>query len=108
MSLTKRNFWILALVAILAVGGTVSAVVFSQASADVTPGTIDDGEDLLRQASITLEEAITAAQAAENGDLGEVDLEYYDGVLVFNVDIGEWDVKVDASDGTVLGKDSDD
>jgi len=108
MSLTKRNFWVLVLVAILAIGGAVSAIVLNQASAGVTPGNIDDGEDLLPQASITLEEAIAAAQAAESGALGEVDLEYYEGVLVFNVDIGEWDVKVDASDGTILGKDSDD
>jgi len=108
MSLTKRNFWVLVLVAILAIGGAVSAIVLNQASAEVTPGNIDDGEDLLPQASITLEEAIAAAQAAESGALGEVDLEYYNGILVFNVDIGEWDVKVDASDGTILGKDSDD
>ncbi|MFC1924572.1 PepSY domain-containing protein [Chloroflexota bacterium] len=108
MSLTKRNFWVLVLVAILAIGGIVSAIVLNQASAEVIPGNIDDGEDLLPQASITLEEAIAAAQAAESGALGEVDLEYYEGALVFNVDIGEWDVKVDASDGTVLGKESDD
>ena len=108
MSLTKRNFWVLVLVAILAIGGAVSAIVLNQASAGVTPGNIDDGEDLLPQASITLEEAVAAAQAAESGALGEVDLEYYNDVLVFNVDIGEWDVKVDASDGTILGKDSDD
>ena len=108
MSLTKRSFWILALVAIIAIGGTVSAIVLNQASAEVTPGQIDDGEELLPQAGITLEEAIAAAQAAESGALGEVDLEYYEDVLVFNVDIGEWDVKVAASDGTVLGKVSDD
>ena len=98
MSLAKSRYWILALVAIIAIAGTVSAIVFNQASADVLPGTIDDGADLLPQASITLEEAITAAQAAESGALGEVDLEYYEGTLVFNVDIGEWDVKVDEED----------
>ncbi len=108
MSLTKRNFWILALVAIVAIAGTVSAVIVTQASAGVTPGQIDDGKDLLPLASITLEEAITAAQAAENGALGEVDLEYYGSKLVFNVDIGDKDVKVDASNGAILGMTSDD
>ena len=67
------------------------------------PGTIDDGEELLPQASITLAEAIAAAQAAATGSLGEVDLETYRGVLVFNVDIGDQDVKINARTGEVLG-----
>ena len=32
----------------------------------------------------------------------------YQGRLVFNVDIGDKDVKVDAEDGSVLGHESDD
>ena len=108
MGLRKRTYWILALVAIIAVGATAGMIAASQTSAKVPPGQIDDGADLLPQASITLEEAIAAAQEAESGALGEVDLEMYEGRLVFNVDIGEWDVKVDASDGSVLGKVSDD
>ena len=73
----------------------------------VAPGTIDDGKDLLPKANISLDDAVAAAQASANGDLGEVDLEYYHGVLVFNVDIGDNDVKVDASTGVVLGSGSD-
>lgn len=108
MNLTRRTYWILALVAIVAIAGTAGAVIATQTSAKGSPGQIDDGVDLLPQASITLEEAIAAAQEAESGALGEVDLEYYGGKLVFNVDIGDKDVKVDASDGTILGKTSDD
>ncbi len=67
------------------------------------PGTIDDGKELLPQASISLEQAISAAQGAASGELGEVDLEHYQGKLVFNVEIGRSDVKVDAATGTVLG-----
>jgi uncharacterized membrane protein YkoI len=67
------------------------------------PGTIDDGKELLPQATISLDDAIAAAQAAQTGNLGEVDLEFYNGTLVFNVDIGNHDVKVDAASGTVLG-----
>ena len=74
----------------------------------VAPGTIDDGKDLLPQATITLDQAIQAAQAAVPGALAEVDLEYYRGHLVFNVDSGGKDVKVDAGDGTVLAALSDD
>jgi hypothetical protein len=75
--------------------------------AQVAPGTIDDGKELLPQAKITLEQAIQAAQGSRSGDLGEVDLEHYKGRLVFNVDIGDHDVKVDATTGAVLGSSAD-
>jgi uncharacterized membrane protein YkoI len=69
---------------------------------------LDDGGSLLDQAGITEQQAITAAQSAASGALNEVDLEHYQGKLVFNVDVGKDDVKVDASDGTILGTPSDD
>ncbi len=65
-------------------------------------GTLDDGKELLSQASISLDQAISAAQGAASGELGEVDLEHYQGKLVFNVEIGKSDVKVDAANGSVL------
>jgi uncharacterized membrane protein YkoI len=71
-------------------------------------GQIDDGADLLPQASVTLEQAIAAAQSAASGEVGEVDLEHYQGKLVFNVDVGDKDVKVDAMDGSLLAVDADD
>jgi len=74
----------------------------------VAPGTLDDGQDLLPQAQISLEQAIEAAKAAQTGAIGEIDLEHFEGHLVFNVDVGDKDVKVDAQNGTVLSADSDD
>ena len=78
----------------------------------VPAGTLDDGQDLLPQAAISLADAIAAAQAAVPGataaDIGEVDLEDFDGTLVFNVDVGDRDVKVDAATGAVLSADLDD
>ena len=74
----------------------------------VTACTIDDGQALLPLAGISLEAAVEAAQGAASGAVGEVDLEYVDDRLVFNVDIGEQDVKVDASSGAVLSVDMDD
>jgi uncharacterized membrane protein YkoI len=71
-------------------------------------GQIDDGADLLPQASVTLEQAISAAQSAASGEVGEVDLEHYQGKLVFNVDVGDKDVKVDAMDGSIVAVDADD
>jgi uncharacterized membrane protein YkoI len=69
---------------------------------------LDDGKDLLPQATITEQQAIEAAQAAASGALGEVDLEHYGGRLVFNVDVGAKDVKVDATTGDVLAAPADD
>ena len=107
MTISKHRNWALVLVATLALV-VIWFTLASGSSSNTGPGQIDDGADLLPQAIITLEDAIAAAQAAESGALGEVDLEYYQGQLVFNVDIGHKDVKVDAGDGTVLGWVSDD
>ena len=84
--------------------GIVPDEVSGAEGVSVAPGEIDDGAESLDQASISLEEAISAAQETTSGDLGEIDLEMYQRVLVFNVDIGIQDVKVDASDGAELGQ----
>jgi uncharacterized membrane protein YkoI len=69
---------------------------------------LDDGRDLLSQAKITEQQAIAAAQTAASGGLNEVDLEHAGGRLVFNVDVGSADVKVDAATGKVVRVDHDD
>jgi uncharacterized membrane protein YkoI len=69
---------------------------------------LDDGKQLLPQAKITVQQAITAARSAASGGLNEVDLERASGRLLFNVDVGEKDVKVAAADGTVVSVDQDD
>ena len=69
---------------------------------------LDDGADLLSQAKISEQDAIAAAQTAASGPLSEVDLEDYQGQLVFNVDVGSHDVKVDAASGEVLAAPVDD
>ena len=51
---------------------------------------------------------IAAAQSAAGGPVGEIDLEHFEGNLVFNVEIGDNDVKVDAQTGAVLSADSED
>jgi uncharacterized membrane protein YkoI len=69
---------------------------------------LDDGKQLLPQAKITVQQAITAARSAASGGLNEVDLERASGRLLFDVDVGEKDVKVAAADGTVVSVDQDD
>jgi uncharacterized membrane protein YkoI len=71
--------------------------------AGAPPSRLDDGAQLLSQAKISEQQAIDAAQSAASGSLNEVDLEHYSGRLVFNVDVGVKDVKVDAASGNVLG-----
>ena len=101
-----------ALAAIGALGvGTVNFTAASSGQASTASSgasRLDDGKDLLPKSNITEEQAIRAAQTAASGDLNEVDLEHYAGKLVFNVDVGSHDVKVDASNGDVVHVASDD
>jgi uncharacterized membrane protein YkoI len=62
----------------------------------------DDGARLLPQARTTMDQAISAARTVASGRPHEVDLERWHRALVFNVDIGTSDVKVDALAGRVL------
>ena len=87
-------------------GSDEPAVVHS--APDANGSRLDDGADRLSEAGISEQDAIAAAQTAASGPLNEVDLEDYQGHLVFNVDVGASDVKVDASNGNVLATPSDD
>ncbi|MCW3004348.1 MAG: hypothetical protein JWQ20_3646 [Conexibacter sp.] len=91
--------------AALALGTTATALAAGNSGG---PSRLDDGKDLLPQAQITEAQAIAAAQTSASGSLNEVDLEQSDGKLVFNVDVGVSDVKVDAGTGQVIAVDQDD
>jgi uncharacterized membrane protein YkoI len=80
----------------------------NEVEAPVAAGTLDDGADLLPQAGISLEVAIAAAQNAASGAIAEIDLEYLGDILVYNIDVGTQDVKVDAATGAVLAVDAED
>jgi uncharacterized membrane protein YkoI len=66
------------------------------------PGSLDDGKDLLPQAKISLADANAAAQQAADGALGQVDLEHFKGQIVYAVDVGDREVRVDAAEGSVV------
>ena len=66
------------------------------------PGTLDDGKSLLSQASVSLSSAVTTAQQASDGALGQVDLEHFRGGIVYSVDVGDQEVRVDATSGKVV------
>jgi uncharacterized membrane protein YkoI len=105
----KRMTAAVAIVAALGLApSAVTAGGHHHARAAAAASRLDDGKDLLPQAKITEAQAIAAAQSAASGALNEVDLEHAGGKLVFNVDIGASDVKVDAADGRVVSADHDD
>jgi uncharacterized membrane protein YkoI len=85
-------------------GGVAAAAGDPSASAS----RMDDGTQLLPQARISESRAIAAAQTRATGPLNEVDLEHRGGRLVFNVDVGSHDVKVDADTAAVVAVDADD
>ena len=65
------------------------------------PDSLDDGKELLSQTKITLPQAVAAARKAQSGQLGQVDLEHYGGRIVYMVDVGSSEVRVDATDGSI-------
>ncbi len=69
----------------------------------VKPGSLDDGKQYLPQTTISLAQAVAAAQRAADGRLGQVDLESRDGQVLYLVDVGSREVSVDAADGSIAG-----
>jgi uncharacterized membrane protein YkoI len=98
---------VIAVVAALAAVSAVTGVALASGGTSAS-SRLDDGQDLLGQAKITERQAIAAAQTAASGQLNEVDLERHDGRLVFTVDVGSHDVKVDATTGDVVSSAEDD
>jgi uncharacterized membrane protein YkoI len=78
------------------------------AAASSTGSRLDDGKQYLSQAKVSEHDAIVAALTKASGPLNENDLEKRDGRLVWNVDVGKHDVKVDATTGEVVSVDGDD
>jgi len=95
-----------AVVAIVLVAGAALAVGGGRGIWDdghyAKPGSLDDGKDLLPQTKIPLSQAVAAAQQAASGSLGQVDLEHYGSKIVYAVDVGNQEVRVDAADGSVV------
>lgn len=95
-----------AVVLVLAFGGAAVAVgggtgLIWDDGHFAAPGALDDGKELLPETTIGLAQAVAAAQHAQAGQLGQVDLERYDGRVVYKVDVGDREVRVDAADGSI-------
>ena len=103
----KRIAVLAALVLLVLVGATLAfggpgSRLINDDGVWVKPGSLDDGKDLQPQASITLDRAISSARKAASGSLGQVDLEYHRGRLVYMVDVGDQEVRIDAANGNVV------
>jgi uncharacterized membrane protein YkoI len=91
---------VLAAGAALAVGGG-SGLIWDDGHY-AKPGSLDDGRSLLPQATIPLSQAVSTARSAASGSLGQVDLERDGSRIVYTVDVGDQEVRVDAADGSVV------
>lgn len=90
------------------VGAAIALISAGVAVATGGISRLDDGSGLASKATLTEQQAITIAQTRATGALNEVDLEYAGDRLVFNVDVGVKDVKVDATTGEIVSVDADD
>jgi len=102
----RKRILALAAVALVALGAATFAIggprglIFDDGQL-VRPGSLDDGKELLAQTKISLATAVATAQRETTGQLGQVDLERFDGRVVYKVDVGDKEVRIDAADGSV-------
>jgi hypothetical protein len=83
-----------------AIGGA-SGLIFDD-GAYYQPGSLDDGKDLLPDTTVSLSEADATAQRVVQGELGQVDLEHFGDRIVYSVEVGSQEVRVDANAGIVV------
>jgi uncharacterized membrane protein YkoI len=106
--MSKRTVIVAAAAAAVALGGGTYALggggglIWDDGHA-VKPGSLDDGKSLLPRTSISTQQAVTAATAAQSGQLGQVDLKERGGRVYYVVDVGDREVSVDATTGDVAG-----
>ncbi len=103
----RRSLIIIALVLVAALTATTLATgggkgLIRDDGHYAKPGSLDDGKELLPQTKISLAAAVAAAQRAQSGNLGQVDLEHFEGRIVYMVDVGNQEVRVDAANGSIV------
>ena len=69
---------------------------------------VEEGQQLLDGQSISVEEAIAAAQNEATGAVDDVEIERRGDRVVYDIEIGETDVVVDAGDGSIVSVREDD
>jgi uncharacterized membrane protein YkoI len=79
-----------------------AAAISSDQAGALEGSNLDDGSHLLSDARITPEEAIDIAQGEVNGNVEDIDLERNGSELIYDIEINDTDVHIDAMDGAVL------
>lgn len=95
------------LAVVLAVGLVATLSVRAVLGDESSNGRLDEGSELASEASVSLDEAIAIAQTAASGTAGDAELERRAEQLIYEIEVGETDVYVDATTGEVLGTDQD-
>ncbi len=70
-------------------------------------GRLEEGRELVSEASISVDEAISIAESEAAGRAEDIELERQGTRLVYEIEVGETDVYIDADDGSVLAVDND-
>jgi len=88
--------------------GVTAINAFAQTTQPTAQGQLGTAQEQLGTPGITFGQAAAAAEAHLNdGSASEVELESKAGQLIYTVEIGASEVRVDAMSGEVLGVDSD-
>jgi len=92
----------------LAVGLIATLAVQDVFGEDNGNGRLEEGSELVSEASLSVDEAISIAESEASGTAEDAELERQGDRLVYEIEVGETDVYIDANDGSVLAVDSDD
>jgi uncharacterized membrane protein YkoI len=107
-SVSKRTAVIAGVALLTAGGGTAALASGTDLLDDWRGGQLEEGEELRSEADISVEEAIVLAEGAATGRVDDVELERFGDRLLYEVEVGETDVFIDANSGEVVAVDPDD
>ena len=97
----------LSLAVVLALGLAATLSVRTVLGDESSEGRLEEGSELVEEATVSVEDAIAIAQSAASGSVDDVELERSNGVLVYEIEIGESDIYVDARSGALLSAEHD-
>jgi len=105
---SKRTAIIGGVVLLTAGGGTAALASEVDLIDDWRGGRLDDGQRLLSDADISVEDAIAIAEGAATGRVDDIELERLGDRLLYQVEVGRSEVFVDANSGEVVAVEADD
>lgn len=98
----------LLLIAVAAVVFVTDEIALGREDDNDSSVVVEEGQQLLDGQAISVDEAIAAAQNEATGAVDDVEIERRGDQVVYDIEIGETDVVVDASDGSIVSVREDD